>query len=41
MAPIPPHVAASEGPIKIHTPKQEATNEAVSDLLPKALSAEI
>jgi len=31
-APIPPHVAASEGPIKIHTPKQEATIDAVKDL---------
>ena len=31
MAPIPPHVAASAGPIKIQTPKQEATIDAVKD----------
>ena len=41
MAPKPPHVAASEGPISIHKPKHEATNEAVNDLLPSDLSATI
>ena len=41
MAPIPPQVAASEGPIKIQTPKHDATKEAVKDLFPKFLSAEI
>ena len=39
IAPNPPQVAASDGPIKIQTPKQEATNEAVRDLFPIDLSA--
>ena len=39
MAPKPPHVAASDGPIKIQTPKHDATNDAVKDLLPIDLSA--
>ena len=39
IAPKPPQVAASDGPIKIHTPKHEAINDAVKDLLPIDLSA--
>ena len=39
IAPKPPQVAASDGPIKIQTPKHDATNEAVNDLLPIDLSA--
>ena len=38
-APKPPQVAASDGPIKIHTPKQDAVREAVKDFLPIDLSA--
>ena len=39
MAPRPPHVAASDGPISIQTPKHDATNDAVKDFLLIALSA--
>ena len=39
IAPNPPHVAASDGPISIHTPKQDATNDAVKDFLLIVLSA--
>ena len=38
-APKPPQVAASDGPIKIHTPKHDAVREAVKDFLPIDLSA--
>jgi len=39
IAPRPPHVAASDGPISIQTPKHDATNDAVKDFLLIALSA--
>ena len=39
IAPIPPQVAASDGPISIQTPKHDAINDAVKDFLLIDLSA--
>jgi len=36
---MPPHVAASDGPISIQTPKHDATSDAVKDFFSIALSA--
>ena len=38
-APMPPHVAAEEGPNNIHAPKAEATKLAVNENVPTDLFA--